>query len=70
VNHRTGLDDVPHRDSHSDLSVVQPVASRYTGYAIPALGVLSSAVVKADSAPSAIVTHVEVKGQTEQYVEN
>jgi hypothetical protein len=42
VEPRAGLDDVekekcfPHRDSNSDLSVVQPVASRHTNYAIPA----------------------------------
>jgi hypothetical protein len=36
----TGLDDVekrkflPYRDSNSDPSVIQPVASRYTDYAI------------------------------------
>jgi hypothetical protein len=36
VGPRTGLDDVEKRDSNSDLSVVQPVASRYTDYAIPA----------------------------------
>jgi hypothetical protein len=33
VDPRTGLDGV---DSNSDLSVVQPVASRYTDYAIQA----------------------------------
>jgi hypothetical protein len=27
---------LPHRDSNSDFSVIQPVASRYTVYAIPA----------------------------------
>jgi hypothetical protein len=26
----------PYRDSNSDILVVQPVASRYTGYTIPA----------------------------------
>jgi hypothetical protein len=41
VGLRTGLDDVekkeflPLPDSNSDLSVVQPVASRYTDCAIP-----------------------------------
>jgi hypothetical protein len=40
VDPRAGLDDVekrkfyPHRDLNSDPSVVQPVASRYTYYAI------------------------------------
>jgi hypothetical protein len=38
---RAGLGDVekildPHRDSNSDPSVVQPVGSLYTDYAIPA----------------------------------
>jgi hypothetical protein len=43
VDPRPGLDDMekgdsyPHRDSSSYPSVVQPVASRYTDYAIPAL---------------------------------
>jgi hypothetical protein len=42
VGLRADLDDVEkrefftYRDSNSDLSVVQPVASRYTDYAIPA----------------------------------
>jgi hypothetical protein len=42
VDPRVGLDDVekkkflPYRDSNSDPSVVQPVASRYTNCAIPA----------------------------------
>jgi hypothetical protein len=42
VDRRAGLDDVgsknscPHRDWNCDLSVVQPVASRYTDCAIPA----------------------------------
>jgi hypothetical protein len=31
-----GENSWPYRDSNSDLSVVQPVASRYTVYAIPA----------------------------------
>jgi hypothetical protein len=40
VRHRTGMDDVeggkscPYRDSNSDPSAVQPVASRYTDSAI------------------------------------
>jgi hypothetical protein len=33
---RRGENSWPYRDSNSDLSVVQPVASRYTDYAIPA----------------------------------
>jgi hypothetical protein len=42
VNPRAGLNDVrenswPHRDSNYDPSVGQPVASRYTDWAIPAL---------------------------------
>jgi hypothetical protein len=43
VCHRTGVDDVerrkscPYRDSNSDPSAVQFVASRYTDCAIPAL---------------------------------
>jgi hypothetical protein len=34
VDPRAGLDDdsLPHRDSNSDPSVVQPVTSRYTDY--------------------------------------
>jgi hypothetical protein len=42
VDPRAGLDNVrrenfcPHRDSNSDASVVQPVASPYTERAIPA----------------------------------
>jgi hypothetical protein len=42
VGLRVGLDDVekrnllPYRDSHSDSSVFQTVASRYTDCAIPA----------------------------------
>jgi hypothetical protein len=41
--HRVGLDDVekkssPYWDSNADPSVVQPVASRYSGYAIPTAG--------------------------------
>jgi hypothetical protein len=31
---RRGENSWPYRDSNSDLSVVQPVASRYTNYAI------------------------------------
>jgi hypothetical protein len=34
---RAGLDDAPYRDSNSDPSVVLPVASRYTDYAIDEL---------------------------------
>jgi hypothetical protein len=41
VDPRAGLDDVgenslPYRDSNSEPSVFQPVASRYTDWAIPA----------------------------------
>jgi hypothetical protein len=42
VGPKTGLNDVeseqsfPYWDSNSDLSVVQPVASRYTEWAMPA----------------------------------
>jgi hypothetical protein len=42
VSLRTGLDDMkrvnfgPHRDSNSDLSAVQSVASRYTGCSVAA----------------------------------
>jgi hypothetical protein len=43
VDPRAGLDDLenensyPHRDLNPSPSVVQPVASRYSDYAIPAL---------------------------------
>jgi hypothetical protein len=43
VDPRAGLNDVemrkflPHRNSNSDLSAVQPVASRYTDCPLPAL---------------------------------
>jgi hypothetical protein len=42
VDLRAGLDDLekrkslPYRDSNSEPSVIQPVASRYIDYAIPA----------------------------------
>jgi hypothetical protein len=42
VDPRAGLDDLEkrkhliHRDTNSDTSVVQSVASRYTDYALPA----------------------------------
>jgi hypothetical protein len=39
VDLRAGLDDSEkrkYRDSNSDPSIIQPVASRYTDYAIPA----------------------------------
>jgi hypothetical protein len=45
VDPRAGMDDMekrkflPYRDSNSDPLVVQPVASRYTCYAIPVLTV-------------------------------
>jgi hypothetical protein len=46
VDPRAGLDDVenrntlPYRNSNPDLSVVQPIASRYTDNAIPASEIL------------------------------
>jgi hypothetical protein len=48
VDPRVGLDDVekrnswPYRDSNSDSSVVQPVASRYNDWAIPAPACMST----------------------------
>jgi hypothetical protein len=44
VDPRAGLD--PHRDLNPDPSVVQPVASRYTDYAIPAPSTLSVHIIK------------------------
>jgi hypothetical protein len=46
VDLRVGLDDLekrkilPQRDSNSDTSVVKPVTSRYTDYAIPVPGIV------------------------------
>jgi hypothetical protein len=60
-----GESSCPHRDTNSDPSVVQPVASRYTDWAIPALLVhgrdteeLSNTVFFTTSA--SVKTHLQV----------
>jgi hypothetical protein len=53
VGPRSGLDAVePYRDSNSNFSIVQPVASNYTDYDIPTIGYVMKVVahvVVADS---------------------